>query len=507
MGGGLLNLVSNASSNIFLFGNPQKSLFYRTYKSITNFGMQRIRLDCDKKCNLSMNHETKYSFKVQRYADMLGDTHMVVNMPDIWFYEFENIRYEFSWIHEIGVHMINDIVVESGGIILARYSGEYFSLIEHRDNPNQLELWKEMIGHTQHMICPQYYKSKYPSIKGRKLYVPLKMWFTHNSDQALPLVALQYSPIYIHITIKPIKELYCISPCLLYTTPSEPTDSASVTTKKTSPASDDTKHRLFRFLQKPVYTNADNITKIHPNTNIEWELDIHLLSTYYFLDENERINVAQQQHKYLVKDVFKHTFHNLHGPSVLKLDTKGLVASYQLRCRRDDAYERNEWTNYSNYTYKDDLYPNSDYSHLYNYYMEQEIIKNIRIVIDGNERENTLDRGVLRYIEPYSRSKSNSTNYVYHYNFTTKTDVREYQPYGAMNMDTFEDVIFYVDMIQPPIKEKTPAIEICDENGNIIGLDQRTQDIFVYTYDLDIFEERYNVISIKNGHIETFFAR
>jgi len=490
MGGGLLNLVSHGASSIFLFGNPQKSLFYKTYKSITNFGMQRFRLECDKKTNLNTTTETKFSFKVERHADLLGDTHLVVDIPDIWCYNINDVTYKFNWIHELGTSMINEVSVESGGIILAKYTGEYLSLIEHRDNDKKLELWKKMIGHTPEMYDSKcIVNDKYPSIRGRKLYVPLKCWFTLGSEQALPLVALQYSPVYIHITIKPIIELYRLS-------------SGNDGDWK-APRSDVDHDKLYRYLQNTV--NGEHVKK-----NIEWELDIHLISTYYFLDETERKEIAKKDHKFLVKDMFCHAFKYLHGPSVLKLDTRGLVSSYQFRCRRSDVKDRNEWVNYSNFEYlkyNDYIQPENEKQYDFNYFMQYDIINDFKLVMDGNDRENTLDSGILQYIEPYMRSKGSGKEGVYHYNFTTNTDLSEYQPHGAMNMDKFEDVHFYINTIEPPIDPKAAVDIVCNVEGDIIGIDQKTQDTFKYTYDLDIYEERYNIIIINNGMIRTFFAR
>ena len=47
MAGGLLNLVANGSDNVLTYGNPTKTFLRKQYKKITNFGMQKIRIDYD----------------------------------------------------------------------------------------------------------------------------------------------------------------------------------------------------------------------------------------------------------------------------------------------------------------------------------------------------------------------------------------------------------------------------------------------------------------------------
>ena len=45
MPGGLLNLISYGNQNIFLNGNPSKTLIKCKYAKYTNFGLQKFRTD------------------------------------------------------------------------------------------------------------------------------------------------------------------------------------------------------------------------------------------------------------------------------------------------------------------------------------------------------------------------------------------------------------------------------------------------------------------------------
>ena len=49
-----------------------------------------------------------------------------------------------------------------------------------------------------------------PSIRGRKIYIPMNTWFTLAAKMAFPLVSLQYNELEINIRIRPVNELYCI---------------------------------------------------------------------------------------------------------------------------------------------------------------------------------------------------------------------------------------------------------------------------------------------------------
>ena len=46
--------------------------------------MQRFRIDFTGDRVLSYEKETAYEFKIPRYAELLLDTYLAVNLPDIW---------------------------------------------------------------------------------------------------------------------------------------------------------------------------------------------------------------------------------------------------------------------------------------------------------------------------------------------------------------------------------------------------------------------------------------
>ena len=84
MGGGLLNLVAYGNLNVILHGNPSKTFFKTSYAKHTNFGLQKFRLDYKGLKTLRIAETSVFTFKVERYADLLLDTYLVVNLPYIW---------------------------------------------------------------------------------------------------------------------------------------------------------------------------------------------------------------------------------------------------------------------------------------------------------------------------------------------------------------------------------------------------------------------------------------
>lgn len=529
MAGGLLNLVSMGQENIIIYGNPQITFFKSSFKRITNFGMQKFRIDHEGSRILRMDSETKMTFKVPRYGDLLYDTYLVINLPDIWsplYYntdENEWVEYGFRWIDEIGTNLIKEVEVEAGGHILSRYSGEYFANIVKRDRNNvKKNLWDRMTGNINELNNPanaqgriNTYPSAFytttsnvrPSIRGRKLYIPLDMWFGRSSKLAFPLVSLQYSILSINITLRPIKELYTIRDVL-----DNINDYPYI-----APNINQSEHQFWRFLNPPI-----NIQQETDNTNDNWNSDIHLVSTYVFLDEKERKVFASNPQQYLIKDVYEWDIPNMYGSNVVDIDSRGLITTYMFRFRRSDANLRNTWSNYTNWPYdnipyqvSNDSSPDPSIFITGNYTPEtllqndKDVLLNMSLLLDGKYRENTLDSGVYNYIEKYNNTSGGAKDGLYIYSFALNTNNWKIQPSGAMNMDKFENIQFEINTIETPSNSDISNIyqDLCDVEGNIIGTRKNLWNLNEYNFDLRIFEERYNIVYFESGMVGLKYAR
>ena len=82
-------------------------------------------------------------------------------------------------------------------------------------------------------------------------------------------------------------------------------------------------------------------------------------------------------------------------------------------------------------------------------------------------------------MEKYIRTTGNAKDWLYCYNFCLDSNQNEYQPSGAMNMNKFKYVQFEYNTIEPPIDPSANVINICDANGNIIGVRKSTTDLYI----------------------------
>ena len=379
MTGGLLNIVSYGNQNIILNSNPKKSFFKTTYAKYTNFGMQKFRIDFTGQRNLRMSEESRFTFTVPRYAELLMDTYLVVTLPTIWSPIYPPLScgdawrpYEFRWIENLGTQMIKEVVFSVGGQILQRMTGKYLLAQVQRDlNGTKRFLYDTMTGNTAELNDPANFsgrKSTYPnvyyntsqqgpepSIRSRKLYIPLNAWFCNNSRTAFPLVALQYNELQIDVVMRPVRELFVTrdisyAPHSITTaTPLTPAEVAQA--PFIQPNFNEPEYQFYRFLQPPPSADITTADR-YSDKRTDWNADVHLMSTYCFLSAEESRVFASQEQKYLLKSAYEWDFKNITGSHRVELqNTMGMVATWMFIFQRSDINLRNQWSNYTNWPY------------------------------------------------------------------------------------------------------------------------------------------------------------
>ena len=526
MAGGLMNLVATGQQNVILNGNPSKTFWKAAYKKYTNWGKQNFRLDFDGTPSLSLTTESTFNFKVKRYADLLMDCYISINLPNIWSPIFppqavtqsdgstiytDWAPYEFQWIQNIGAQIISRITITCGNQKLQEYSGQYILASAQRDfSGKKLELFNEMIGNVPDLYDPanagarvNAYPNAFfqgmpspnettpnpagaqPSINGRNLLIPLGAWFNLLSTQAFPLVALQYNELQISVSFRPINEWFTIRDVMDYTN----------NFPVVAPNFNQYYMQFYRFLQTPP--DEELGPNSYTDTRTNWNADINLNCTYCFLSNDESEIFAKNEQKYLIKQVYEKPYYNVTGPNKIDLDSLGMVISWMFYFQRSDVNLRNQWSNYTNWPYDympQDVtpaptagnYPNPNPSPpiptptlgpglnpdatlsglyttgVYNPQNIKNILVALGILLDGQYRENILPAGVYNFIEKYVRTAGFAPPGLFCYNFCLDTNPFTIQPSGAMNMSRFTNVQFEFTTISPPVDPYAQSLTICD---------------------------------------------
>ena len=559
MPGGLLNLVSEGQQNIILNGNPEKTFWKSTYKKYTNFGKQNFRLDYEGTPTLNLTTESTFVFKVKRYADLLMDCYISIALPTIWSPIFppqevpqqdgstvytDWASYGFKWIDDIGAQMIDRITITCGNQKLQEYSGRYILASVQRDYSGQkIDLFNEMIGNIPELNDPgnagthvnSYPNAFYtdnpagaqPSIMGQVLYIPLGAWFNLKTQNAFPLVSLQYNELQISVTFKPINQLFRIRDVMDYNN----------NFPYVAPNFNQYYMQFYRFLQTPPDETIG--TTSYVDTRKNWNADINLNCTYCFLSNEESMLFAKNEQKYLIKQVYEKPYYNITGQNKVQIDSIGMVISWMFYFQRSDVNLRNEWSNYTNWPYNymplditpapaGGTYDNPDplgppligpgtnpdgqlsglmITGIYNQQNLKQILVSLGILLDGQYRENMLPAGVYNYVEKYTRTDGFAPDGLYCYNFCLDTSPYSLQPSGAMNMSRFTNVEFEFSTINPPTDPYAQVLTICNpDTGEIIGINKPTWRIYEYNYDLYVMEERVNMVVFVGGNAGLMYA-
>ena len=80
------------------------------------------------------------------------------------------------------------------------------------------------------------------------------------------------------------------------------------------------------------------------------------------------------------------------------------------------------------------------------------------------------------------------------------------QPSGAMNLSRFKNIEFEITTIEPEIDASYQFLTLCDENGDVVGV-TKDESMYLYAYNMHLFEERYNILRFISGNAGLLFAR
>ena len=553
-----MSIAYVGKQNTLFTGNPSKSFFKAKYSQHTNFGLQKFRIDFDGTKTLRLTEPSTFTFKISRYADLLMDTYLSVTLPHIWspIYPPQRVDngqdesaavytpwspYEFRWIENIGAKMIKNISITCGNYTLQEYSGDYLLASVQRDfNAKKQALFNKMSGHNPELFDPANalgrngnYPNAYstdepagaePSIRGQVLYVPINAWFCMNTRQSFPLVALQNNELKITIELRPVNELFQIR-----NVANPEADYPYV-----APDFNEPHMQFYQFVQQPP--SPDISFSDYIDKRAMWDADIHLNCTYGFLTDCEQSELVQSPQRYMVRQIREYNFYDVTGSNRVELESHGMVSNYLFYFQRSDVNLRNEWSNYSNLDYSavssnnvdgdqdgnvetingyigpgvnpDGSFTNIQTSGLYKPENIVHVMESMAILIDGAYRENMQPVGVYNLIEKYMRTDGDAPDGLYCYNFALSSSPYSMHPSGAANMSKCSKVEFEFVTNTPPVDPLAQSLEICDPTtGDVIGVNKSTWRLYMYNYNLTIFEESINFIDFIGGNCGLMWAK
>jgi hypothetical protein len=224
MGGGLIQLVAYGAQDIYLTGNPQITFFKIVYRRHTNFAVESIEQTFDGNVKLG----SKVSCTIARNGDLVHRLYLELDVNNT-----QDIAEQIYLI----LQFIDYIEVEIGGQVIDKHYAEWIAI------------WLDLTSNYDQLIQTLYLAERGYNPDKTRLRIPLQFWFCRNPGLALPLIALQYHEVKIHI----------------------------------------------QFAKQIVMSSGST-----PSLQIA---DARLWADYIFIDTDERRRFAQVSHEYLIEQV------------------------------------------------------------------------------------------------------------------------------------------------------------------------------------------------------------
>lgn len=392
MPGGLLQLVAYGSQNIYLNGNPSLSFFKKVFKTHTHFATESIRINFNK-TEMQYSEKTHLIAKINRNGDLLNNVYFMFNLPAVRKIHDRVFRY----VENIGEVILDEYYITIGGNVIDRQYGEWLHIWSELSIESSKRYgYEKMTGNVPELYrCDDFNDKKDGAIQApsRLIIVPLRFWFNLMPGLALPLIALQYHDIEIHIILRPMNQLCTEKVGTIHTRIHDPT-------------------RYF----SPTIT-----------------IDPYLECNYVFLDTEERNFFAKNSLDYLIEQTTRIEHFGLKKHNILELKLQNPVKELFWVIGRNDRYVKNKWYEYGDVNSPDDF--------------ETEVLENAKITFNGLDRFEEKPGSYFGLIQPYQHHTVVPKNGVYVYSFSLYPE--KFQPSGSCNMSRINKIHLHLNLHDP----------------------------------------------------------
>jgi len=485
MTGGLLQLVALGYEDMYLTYKPQITFFKMVYRRHTNFSSEGIF----QYFTTVPNFGKKVTCTISKNGDLMGKTYLIFKLPQIKQLSESDTLTKFAWVRRLGYSLIKYIEIEINGHVIDRHYGVW------------MNIWAELTGmftgeHARgHKIMIGDTIDNYSFTTTKKsllLYIPLNFWFCRGSGLAIPLICLQCSDVKINMELNDVEHCYIIAPShyiicrdalasgflpyeyieqningdiraglfvsydvltskLYYlkltndtfigypvtTYPSTPEEIALLEAEPNY-ASYEIVGKTSHYFIQPDFNTISHRHSYQQIKNITIN-NCYLLVNYFYLDNDERVRIAQSKHEYIIEQSFYTSdvvIDNINNLPRIYVDqpSKLIVWTTQMKYNKDNK----DYFNYSDsYQRK---YDTSEYTDLdVGDVTGNNIVINETIQINGTERISKRDSDYFNYIQPLQFLKAPLQTGINMLSLSLYPLLT--QPSGTCNMSQLEDIL------------------------------------------------------------------
>jgi hypothetical protein len=410
-GGGLLQLVASGKQDVFLTGNPQVTWFKMVYRRYTNFSMESSIIQFDNQADFGRRITTV----IPRKGDLLGPLWLEIVLPAL--YDSATGK-AVSYTNAIGHALIQEISVDIGEQEIDKQTGEWMEIwSNYVITEDKRQGWNNMIGKTSGASQGNSSSTAVSLFGPISLYVPLRFWFCKNPGLALPLIALQYHPVRINITLRPLQGVF--------------------------------------VMDNPGVVPCDTTVKPASITSF------NMYGDFVHLDVEERRRFVANSHEYLIEQV-------QYTPS-MSIDKTATTVQLPMEfnhpmrelfwiIQREAAVNAHQWFNYTNLSI-------GETSTQVGF---QNLINTAILRIDGFDRFDIRKADYFRLVQPYQyHTVIPIDDYVYSYSFCFRPE--DVQPSGSMNASRIDSIVLQLEMNATVSPARGPAsARIYSLNHNVL---------------------------------------
>lgn len=417
MPGGLIQLTASGAQNLLLNGNPSVSFFKKVYKTHTNFAMESMHIVFNKNYIL-FNDRTEMIAKIKRNGDLIQDVYFCFEIPTIKKRIVKDdlgkvVGDDFRFVKNFGESIIEEYFIYIGGTVIDKQYGEWLHIWNELSIPTSKRYgYDKLIGNIPDLYIPDPF-NRVPDgatqIIGTKVYVPLKFWFNKNPGLALPLIALQYHEVEMHVVLRPLCEVYTLNN------------------------------------KKPMDWHTEGAPYFGGSTYERVIINPVLDVNYIFLDTFERTHFAKTTQEYLIEQIQKFSYPNVTKNATFDLPLQNPVKEIIWNLKRSDVSSTNRWYDMVDYDYTVESDSPDAFVASIN---SREILKNARILLNGMERFEVRDAAYFNLIQPYQHHSVVPKEGLYVYSFSLYPE--SFQPSGACNMSRIKKVQLQTEVIPLP---------------------------------------------------------
>lgn len=370
MAGGIMQIVAVGAQNQFLTVKPDITFFKINHRKHSNFAIESI----EQTFSGQVDFGKKASVIISRSGDLIHRMYVQVDIPAV-----TQSTGTFQWTQGLGHVLIDEVSIDIGGQTIDKHYGDWLNIWnELTQTSEKLSGYNSMIGNVTTLT-----DATTGTIPAETLYIPLQFWFCRNPGLALPLIALQYHEVKLHITFRAATE---------------------------------------------CYITDDNLA---PTSGVPSLGNASLYIDYIYLDTDERRNFAQSRHEYLIDQL------QFSGSEAFAATTFKSKLNFNHPCRElvwviqyDDNVDAgaNRWTDYTDSGLSaPDFYAGAD------------PLSEAKLQLNGQDRFSSRKARYFNTVQPYQHHTRCPATGIYVYSFGFHPE--EFQPSGSANMSRIDSAV------------------------------------------------------------------